>query len=227
MRRGIIVVIALAAAPLFADVVHLKGGGRITGEIVEQTAESVTVNIGGGNLSVGASSVVRIEKSTSPVQEFRTRAASIPSGDAEAWRELGDWAASGGQATLAGEAYSQVVAILPDDPEANRALGRVQYNGAWVAEAEAYRAQGFVEFEGEWMTPTERQSILRDREAREAADQKAWEAQMQAEAAEKRERKAQEEADRRAFMTGGLPQYGDPIPWGYGPASWPVQPFSQ
>ena len=227
MRRGIIVVIALAAAPLFADVVHLKGGGRITGEIVEQTAESVTVNIGGGNLSVGASSVVRIEKSTSPVQEFRTRAASIPPGDAEAWRELGDWAASGGQATLAGEAYSQVVAILPDDPEANRALGRVQYNGAWVTEAEAYRAQGFVEFEGEWMTPTERQSILRDREAREAADQKAWEAQMQAEAAEKREREAQEEADRRAFMTGGLPQYGDPIPWGYGPASWPVQPFSQ
>ena len=227
MRRGIIVVIALAAAPLFADVVHLKGGGRITGEIVEQTAESVTVNIGGGNLSVGASSVVRIEKSTSPVQEFRTRAASIPPGDAEAWRELGDWAASGGQATLAGEAYSQVVAILPNDPEANRALGRVQYNGAWVTEAEAYRAQGFVEFEGEWMTPTERQSILRDREAREAADQKAWEAQMQAEAAEKREREAQEEADRRAFMTGGLPQYGDPIPWGYGPASWPVQPFSQ
>jgi len=227
VRRGIIVVIALAAAPLFADVVHLKGGGRITGEIVEQTAESVTVNIGGGNLSVGASSVVRIEKSTSPVQEFRTRAASIPPGDAEAWRELGDWAASGGQATLAGEAYSQVVAILPDDPEANRALGRVQYNGAWVTEAEAYRAQGFVEFEGEWMTPTERQSILRDREAREAADQKAWEAQMQAEAAEKREREAQEEADRRAFMTGGLPQYGDPIPWGYGPASWPVQPFSQ
>jgi len=227
VRRGIIVVIALAAAPLFADVVHLKGGGRITGEIVEQTAESVTVNIGGGNLSVGASSVVRIEKSTSPVQEFRTRAASIPPGDAEAWRELGDWAASGGQATLAGEAYSQVVAILPNDPEANRALGRVQYNGAWVTEAEAYRAQGFVEFEGEWMTPTERQSILRDREAREAADQKAWEAQMQAEAAEKREREAQEEADRRAFMTGGLPQYGDPIPWGYGPASWPVQPFSQ
>ena len=151
-------VVALAAAPLFADVVHLKGGGRITGEIVEQTADSVTVNIGGGNLSVGASSVVRIETSTSPVQEFRTRAASIPPGDAEAWRELGDWAASGGQATLAGEAYSKVVAILPDDPEANRALGRVQYNGAWVTEAEAYRAQGFVEFEGEWMRPGERQN---------------------------------------------------------------------
>ena len=52
------VVIALTATPLLADVVHLRGGGRITGEIVEQTAESVTVNIGGGNLSVGAGSVV-------------------------------------------------------------------------------------------------------------------------------------------------------------------------
>jgi hypothetical protein len=218
---------ALAAAPLFADVVHLKGGGRITGEIVEQTAESVTVNIGGGNLSVGAGSVVRIEKSSSPVQEFRARAASIPPGDAEAWRELGDWAASGGQATLASQAYTQVVAIVPDDPEANRALGRIQYNGAWVTEEEAYRAQGYVEFEGEWMRPAERQSILAERKAEEEAYQRTEEARMQAEEADRREREAQEEAERRAFMTGGLPQYGDPIPWGYGPGSWPVQPFSQ
>ena len=151
MRRGI-VVIALVAAPLLADDVYLRGGGQITGEIVEQTDETVTVNIGGGTMSVRMSSVVRIEKGASPIQEYRARAEKIPAGDAEAWRELARWAADEGLATLSGQAYSRVVAILPNDPEANRALGRVQLDGRWVTEAESYRAQGFVEFEGEWMT---------------------------------------------------------------------------
>jgi hypothetical protein len=46
MKRGF-VVIALVALPVFADEVHLRGGGRITGEIVERPADAVTVDFGG------------------------------------------------------------------------------------------------------------------------------------------------------------------------------------
>ena len=55
-----------------ADEVHLKGGGRLTGEIVEQTAENITVDIGAGRMTVQMSTVVRIDKSASPLQEYRT-----------------------------------------------------------------------------------------------------------------------------------------------------------
>jgi len=123
VKRGI-VIIALAAVPVFADDVYLQGGAQITGEIIERSEESVTIDIGGGYITARMSSVVRIEESISPLQEYRARAESIPAGDAEAWRELAVWAKGRALSSQAAEAYSRVVAILPDDEEANRALGR-------------------------------------------------------------------------------------------------------
>ena len=61
--------------------------------------------------------------------------------------------------------------IAPEDPEANRAVGRVELDGRWVTEEEAYRARGYVDFEGQWMTPAEQDAILRSREADRAKAQ--------------------------------------------------------
>lgn len=224
MKR-VVVVIALAAAPLLADDVYLPGGGQITGEIVDRSADSVTVDVGGGTLTVRMSSVVRIEKSVSPLAEYRARAARIPAGDAEAWRELARWATSRALATVASQAWSKVVAVLPDDPEANRALGRVQYGGRWVTEEESYRAQGYIEFEGEWMTPDERQAILNDRRAREAADRKEREAQLRADEEANRERDLQWKTEHE-FWHDSPAQFGDATywPWGVGVMYWPSTP---
>jgi len=227
VKRGI-VLIAMAAAPLFADEVRLKGGGRITGQIVERTADSVTVDIGGGVIAASMSSVVSIDEGTSPLQEYRARAAAIPAGDAEAWRELARWAQGWTLGSQAAEAYSKVLETLPDDPEANRALGRVLLGGRWVSEEESYRAQGFVEFEGEWMRPGERQAILEERKTQEEAARRANEAQIQALQAEIDAEKARDaaEAEREARKFDRLPEYGDPIYWGWGvgPTSWPQNP---
>lgn len=223
MKRGI-VLIALVAVPVFADDVYLRGGGQITGEIVEQTEDSVTVDIGGGaTISAHMSNVVRIEKSTSPLQEYRARAAKIPAGDAEAWRKLAQWATGNALSSQAAKAYSQVVAILPDDQEANRALGRVEVNGKWVTEEESYLAQGYVEFEGEWMTPGERQQILASRQASKQADRQANDAAIQSIDAEQKAEKEQKAADTEAFRRDGLPRVGDPVNWGWGagPSYWP------
>ena len=218
--KRVIVVIALAAVPVFADDVYLEGGGQVTGEIVEQTEDSVTVDVGGGGtITAHMSNVVRIEKSTSPLQEYRTRAGNIPAGDAEAWRELARWATGQMLSSQAWEAYSQVVAIVPDDQEANRALGRVQLNGKWVTEEESYLARGYVEFEGEWMTPGERQAILTDRRAREQAARQENEAKIQAIEAEQKAEKEQEAAEREAEERRRNPvSWG----WGHGPRYWPA-----
>ena len=227
MKR-IIVVIALVAPPLLADDVHLKGGGRLTGEIVGHTEDSVTVDIGAGTMTVRLSSVVRIEEGTSPLEEYRARAASVAAEDAEAWRQLGRWAADEGLSTQSREAWSKVRAILPDDPEANRALGLVQHDGRWVTEEESYLARGFVEFEGEWMMPAERQSIQAERRAREETDRKAMEAQIEADEAAWREREAQEAAEWEEFGA-DLPELGDSVNWGWGvgPTYWPAAPVQR
>ncbi len=211
-------IIALAAVPVFADDVYLRGGGQITGQIVEQTEDSVTVDVGGGGtITAHMSSVVRIEKATSPLQEYRKRAAVIPDGDVEAWRELARWATGNALTSQALKAYSQVVANLPDDKEANRALGRVQLDGRWVTEEESYLARGYVQFEGQWMKPGEKQRILEDRRARKEADRQANAAEIQTienEIQADKEKKAaeREEAQRRGSVSWG---------WGYGPNYWP------
>lgn len=227
MKRAIIV-LALAATPLPADEVHLKGGGRLTGEIVEQTAENITVDIGAGRMTVKMSTVVSIDKSASPLQEYRERAAKLGPGDVEGWRTLARWASDQGLGTQAREAYSRVTALLPDDPEANRGLGLVQHDGRWMTEEESFLARGFVKFEGDWMTPGEKQAIVAERQAAEAAESRALAAQIQADQAAAEARREQEAAEHDDFWDDSLPQLGDAVYWGgygYTPTLWPVQPI--
>ena len=219
-----VVVIALVAAPVLADEVYLRGGGQITGEIVSRSEDSVTIDIGGGTLTARMSSIVRIEESVSPLQEYRSKAANIAAGDTEAWRELARWATSWALSSQAADAYSHVLATLPDDQEANSALGMVWLNGRWVTEEESYVAQGYVKFEGQWMTPRERQAILASRQASEEANRRAVDAEVRAIEAEQKAEKEKEQAEREKAMRGNLPQLGDPViwGWGHGPAHWPA-----
>jgi hypothetical protein len=221
-----VIALLLLPAALSADEVVLKGGGRISGEIVERTGTTVTVDIGAGTMTVSLASVARIEDAPSALGEYRKRAAATAAGDIDAWRELGRWAAGRGLQTQAREAYSRVLASAPGDAEANEAFGRVYHGGAWVSEEEAYRAQGYVLFEGEWMTPEERSSILAENAAREAAESRALAEQIRADEEAYREREAQEQAERDAWRDQGFPRVGDPVYWGWGvgPTSWPAAP---
>jgi hypothetical protein len=221
-----VLVLALAATPVLGDELILKGGGRVTGEIVKETAAALTVDIGAGSMTVPKSSVVRVEKSASPLQQYRARAASLAPEDVEGWRTLGRWAAGQGLATQAREAFAKVKAMVPDDPEANQKLGLVLLDGQWVTEKESLTARGFVQFEGEWMAPAERQAILEERRSSEEADRQALDAQIQA---DQEEQAAQEEreAEERDIWRGPLDQYRsdwDQGTYGYGPVVWPAQP---
>lgn len=218
----LVLVLALAATPAVGDELLLKGGGKVTGEIVGETETAVTVDIGAGKMTVPKSSVVQVDRSASPLQKYRAQAASLAPEDVEAWRKLGRWAASRGLTMQAREAFSKVKAVVPDDPEANHVLGLVLLDGHWVTEKESFTARGFVQFEGEWMLPGERQAIVAERDAIEEADRQELDAQIEAEQAEQAEQEAREDAE-RDIWTGPLDNLPD---WssGYGPAYWPTQP---
>ena len=225
--RWHVVVLALAASPLLGDELFLKGGGRVTGEIVGETEETMTVDIGAGNMTVQKSAVVRIERSASPLQQYRAQAAMLAPEDVEGWRNLGRSAEGQGLTMQAREAFTKVKAVLPDDPEANKVLGLVLLDGHWITEKESFTARGFVFFEDEWMMPAEREAILGERQAREEADRQALDAQIAADQAEQAEQEAREEAE-NDIWTGPLdnldeiPAYGGN--YGYVPTYWPSQP---
>jgi hypothetical protein len=227
MKRSWLALV-LISAPLCADEVHLKGGGRLTGEIVEQTADSITVDIGAGRMTVRMSTVVQVEKSASPLQEYRTRAAALSDQDLQGWRGLAQWSANQGLGTQSREAYTHVTELVPDDAEANRGLGLVQHDGRWMTEEESFLARGFVRFEGDWMTSAEKQAILAEREASEAAERQALAAQTEADQAAAAARAAEEAAADDEFWDDSLPQLGDDVYWGgygYTPTLWPIQPI--
>ena len=113
------------------------------------------MDIGAGHVTVPVSHVVKIEEGRSALHEYQDRAAALGPGDAAGWVALGDWASARGLGTQAREAYTKGLALAPDDPRANAALGRTQIDGRWVSEEEGYRARGYVQHQGEWITPAE------------------------------------------------------------------------
>jgi hypothetical protein len=219
----------LVPAALFADVVYLQGAGTITGKIVEQNAESVQVDVGGGIIGVPMSRVERIVKARCPLDDYLARAAKLAPTDTAGWLTLAEWASQNGLPMNAHDAYEKVLVTSPDDAAARQALGYTKLNGKWLTEDEAYQASGYVKHHGEWMTPAQAQveqtSEAQDKARKDAqyaavaAENRADEAEARAEKAEKEAKKAQEAQ---------LDAYGNPINYGYyggyayGVTSWPT-----
>jgi hypothetical protein len=97
-----------------ADEVFLKGGGRISGQILSRTEDSVAVNVGAGIITVPMSSVLRIEEKRSVLDDYDERVAALRADRASDWLELAKWAASQGLGTQARRAYEKVVASIAE-----------------------------------------------------------------------------------------------------------------
>jgi hypothetical protein len=207
-----------------ADVVYLKGAGKLEGRIVERTETSIEVDIGAGTMTVPMSRVERVEEGRSPLDDYRDRAAALDAADTEGWLELARWASVEGLRTQSRQAYERVLAVDPQNAEANRSLGRVELEGRWVSEEESYRARGYVEFEGQWMTPADREVILNERAARAQAQRARIEADSRVREAEARAREAEAAAAAAAAeqTVVGVPVWWGP--WGPGPERWPQPP---
>ena len=220
--RKILLLLFLVPGLLAADVVYVKGGGSFSGRILEQTAEKVVVDFGDGTIGLQMDQVEKIEKGTSPLDEFDARAKKLAPQDVDGWRSLGLWASTKGLSAQSRAAYKRVLALAPDDKEAREALGFVQVDGRWLTEEESYRARGFVMYDGEWMTPAEvqlaRSDAAKDQE-RDEAHKRASDAQFKSSMdqlqKQEDEKRARDEADRMR---------NNPVYWGgfgYGVTSWP------
>jgi hypothetical protein len=220
----------LAALPLHADDVFLKGAGQLSGHIVSRSATALEIDVGAGIVTIPLDKVARIVEGRSPLDEYRDRAA-LKDDDREGWRALARWARSQGLAAQAEEAWKRVLSLAPDDADANQGLGRVRFQGRWVTEEESFRAQGFVEFEGDWITPAEHDAILKNREAEQKkaeSEARTREADAKAREAEARTQETAADADRARGEAMGIPMWSPPV-WntiGPGPIAWQGTTFT-
>ena len=208
---------AILAAPAAADEIFLRGGGRVSGVIVQRTAEAITVETAPGLLTLSMKRVEKVVEGRSAVEEFQDRASRLLPGDVNGWAALARWAADHDLVTHSREAWHRVAAVDPAHPEANAALGRVQLGGEWMSEGEAYRARGYVEYEGRWMTPAEHEVLLQQEAAEDAARLQNREAELRVREAEARAREAE--------SAGASSDEGIPLWWGWGGGAPLYPPF--
>ena len=221
-----IALLAFAAVPPVADSsadqVFLRGGGRVSGVIVERTPRLVVIETAPGRVTLPMARVEKVVEGRSALIEFRERAAQIKEVDAAGWTALARWASDRDLFTQAREAWRRVLAIDPSHSEANAAIGRVAVGGVWMEAEDGYRARGLVSFEGRWVTPAEHEALVRERALDSAAVREQREAQIRVREAEARVREAEaraREAEEAATETGGIPMW-----WGSG-GSVIVPPF--
>jgi hypothetical protein len=227
--------LALLPAAAFADEVHLRSGGRLTGVVVEQTADVVVLEAEPGRITLPAAHVVRVVARPSSLSAYRERAARLAHDDVAGWLELGYWARERDLLTLARQAFEHVLRIDPGSAEAHQAVGHVQLGGDWLTADESYRARGFVSFEGAWVRPEEQQAVLQERiaaadaeRARAEADARIREAEARARAAEAEARRLEAEAQAAENVQGGFPYdyvFAGAGPIGYYPPAVAYPPF--
>lgn len=221
---GLVIVGLLCASALGADEVVLKSGRVIRGVVVEETATTIVLDIGAGQVGFPRSGVARVVKGHSAIAEYRQRAEALRPDDIGGWLALAQWARDGDLHTSATEAFERVIALDPAHRIAHEALGHEFVGGAWLVGDEAKRARGLVPFEGDWVTPTEQAARLAEREAdrrerRERTEDAARAAEAEARAREAEARARQAEEDAR--INGGIPiGYGG---W-YGGGWFPTVP---
>jgi hypothetical protein len=144
-------VLALALSAL-ADVVHLKTGTSIEGQVT-RTDDGVVVKLPAGEMRISNDAIERIEKKTSAIEQYQKRAAAVQEDDPEAHYKLGLWAQSVGLKHQAREEFRKAVALKPGHAQAHQALGHRLVAGRWLTEDEGMHARGLVKFRGQWMTP--------------------------------------------------------------------------
>ncbi|MEE8218809.1 MAG: hypothetical protein V3S03_07555 [Vicinamibacteria bacterium] len=224
-RRWLWAAVLLLPSTAWADEVHLKSGGVVRGVIVERTAEVVVIEAGPGRVTLPLFRVSRVVESGSALATFHSQAMALATNDVEGFARLARWAEDHDLATSARQTWQRVLNLDPGHPEANAALGRTYYDGAWMSETDVYRVQGYIAFEGEWVAPAQHEALLRERAERELATSGRREAELRVREAEARAR----EAEARAREAEAYADQADPpvdgIPYWWvlagGGALWP------
>jgi hypothetical protein len=169
--------IVCTANPLFADVVLLRSGGEIRGEILEndrdlEKSPQVTVRtLTGATISVSRNQVESLTRRRLVLEEYESlRRATLDTVDAQ-WN-LAEWCR---ERSLSRERETHLERVIQLDSEhvrAHRALGHIQHDGRWTTRDELMASRGYIKHKGKYILPQELE--LLEQEQRESEEEKAW-----------------------------------------------------
>ncbi len=162
MRFRAVLVCLAAALSLtgvaWGDIVHLRDGGRLVGE-VEAKGNTLTVTNKYGSSSVPLSAVRLIEKAPTVLGEYQKLASGAGPQDVGAQKKVADFCRKHQLASRERYHLLRVLRLRPDDLQARSRLGYIMSSGVWLTKSEEMKNRGLTRFRGKWVTPDEKQAV--------------------------------------------------------------------
>lgn len=144
-----------AAAPASADLIELKNGGKLYGEITNAGDRAATnlaiATDGGGSLSIPRNEVLRIVPLTEAQEEYHRRSLTVEN-TADAHWQLADWCR---QKKLVIEYRDELAKVLELDPNYDRAhlaLGHKKTAEGWSSREDLMASRGMLWYGGKYHT---------------------------------------------------------------------------
>jgi len=157
----------------FADVVMLRNGGQVRGQL--QTAADAPVvvvsTLLGGTVSIDQASIENIERRSLLVEVYESRARDVENSVEARW-QLAEWCKANNLRDQRAEQLLMLLDVEPDHQEARTILGHKLLNGNWLTREEWYAARGYVLHGGKWVTQQERDLLMKSEGERAA--ETAW-----------------------------------------------------
>lgn len=146
----------LPTIPCRADIIILRDGSRLEGEIIGEEDGKLKVRVRrAAVVEVPAKDVKKIERKLTKWQELDQRRKKLGGKDTAGRMALAKWCKKNFLTKQARALYEEVIKIDPNHVVARAALGYVKHEGQWILEADFYKAQGFVKHKGQWISKDE------------------------------------------------------------------------
>jgi len=170
LALGLLALLLCAGSAARADIVVMRDGRRIEGEIVREDASEVEVKMRVGRVTLQRADVVDIIRQKTPDQLYEEQLAAAETADDHF--ALGEWCVEQRMRRRSERAYERAVELDPMHAGANLALGNVLHEDEWMtpeerdrrielAREEEMRARGLVRHGERWVTEEERQQLER------------------------------------------------------------------
>ena len=176
--RAILAVGALASciAPASADLITLKSGGELRGQIQAAKDSKTTTpylikTLAGSVVEVARDEVESVIRRRVAIEEYEVRVKETAD-TVEAQWELAEWCRERSMTPQRHTHLERIVDLDPRHDRAHRGLGHVYEKGRWTTQDEIMSARGYVKHKGRWVLPQE--LALMDEEKRETEAEKSW-----------------------------------------------------
>lgn len=127
----LVLLITLAADSAHAEVLHLKDGRRLDGEVMSENDKSVRLRVMHGVIDVETEEIERRDAGDPPWVRYEKKKAETPE-TAAGHFALAEWCGDQGLSTLRRAELRLALQKEPDHAGARKALGYVREKGEWV-----------------------------------------------------------------------------------------------